>query len=80
MVPLFAVRRIVYNVHTWSLFCCFVRKGVGACRPDWREIDDELMNNSIVVADSRAGVEKESGDVVLSRVSNLYLSLVHSLA
>ena len=49
-------------------------------RPDWREIDDELMNNSIVVADSRAGVEKESGDVVLSRVSNLYLSLVHSLA
>ena len=62
---------IVYNVHT-----CLAKVLVLV----WREIDDELMNNSIVVADSRAGVEKESGDVVLSRVSNLYLSLVHSLA
>jgi ornithine cyclodeaminase/alanine dehydrogenase-like protein (mu-crystallin family) len=39
---------------------------VGACRPDWRELDDEAMRN-VVFVDSREGALKESGDVILSR-------------
>ncbi len=38
---------------------------VGAPRPHWRELDDEAMSNLLVV-DSREGVLKESGDVILS--------------
>src|SRR6266567_9329669 len=38
---------------------------VGACRPDWRELDDEAMSN-VVFVDSREGAMKESGDVILS--------------
>jgi ornithine cyclodeaminase/alanine dehydrogenase-like protein (mu-crystallin family) len=38
---------------------------VGACRPDWRELDDEAMTN-VVFVDSREGAEKESGDVILA--------------
>ena len=58
-------------MESYYLLFFFVDTGVGACRPDWRETDDDLMKNSLVVADSRAGVEKESGDVVLSGVSYL---------
>lgn len=39
---------------------------VGACRPDWRELDDEAMANVIFV-DSREAATKESGDVILSK-------------
>ncbi|XP_072337569.1 ketimine reductase mu-crystallin isoform X2 [Scyliorhinus torazame] len=39
---------------------------VGACRPNWRELDDELMKNAVLYVDSRAGAMKESGDVILS--------------
>src|SRR5713226_3956263 len=35
---------------------------VGACRPDWRELDDEAMTN-VVFVDSREAAMKESGDV-----------------
>ena len=38
---------------------------IGACRPDWRELDDEAMSN-VVFVDSREGAMKESGDVLLS--------------
>src|SRR5438309_8541524 len=38
---------------------------IGACRPDWRELDDEAMSN-VVFVDSREGALKESGDVILS--------------
>jgi thiomorpholine-carboxylate dehydrogenase len=38
---------------------------IGACRPDWRELDDEVMAN-VVFVDSREGALKESGDVILS--------------
>jgi ornithine cyclodeaminase/alanine dehydrogenase-like protein (mu-crystallin family) len=38
---------------------------IGACRPDWRELDDEAMGNVIFV-DSRAAALQESGDVLLS--------------
>ena len=39
---------------------------VGACRPDWRELDDEAMANVIFV-DSREAAMTESGDVILSK-------------
>jgi len=39
---------------------------VGSPRPSWRELDDEVMANVLVV-DSREAVLKESGDVILSR-------------
>ncbi|XP_054877199.1 ketimine reductase mu-crystallin [Poeciliopsis prolifica] len=39
---------------------------VGACRPDWRELDDMLMQSAVVYADSREGALSESGDVILS--------------
>ena len=38
---------------------------VGSPRPDWRELDDGAMANTLVV-DSREAVLKESGDVILS--------------
>ncbi|XP_032357558.1 ketimine reductase mu-crystallin isoform X2 [Etheostoma spectabile] len=41
---------------------------VGACRPDWRELDDVLMEAAVVYADSREGAMAESGDVILSGV------------
>jgi thiomorpholine-carboxylate dehydrogenase len=39
---------------------------IGACRPDWRELDDDAMQRSVVFVDSREGAMKESGDVILS--------------
>ena len=41
---------------------------VGAPRPNWRELDDRAMANTVVV-DSRAAVLEESGDVILSKAS-----------
>ena len=38
---------------------------VGAPRPTWRELDDDVMANTLIV-DSREAVLKESGDVILS--------------
>ncbi len=38
---------------------------VGACRPDWRELDDDAMAN-VVFVDSKEAAMKESGDVILS--------------
>jgi len=38
---------------------------VGAPRPAWRELDDDVMANTILV-DSRDAAAKESGDVILS--------------
>ncbi|XP_048870913.1 ketimine reductase mu-crystallin [Brienomyrus brachyistius] len=39
---------------------------VGACRPDWRELDDDLMREAVVYVDSREAASSESGDVILS--------------
>jgi ornithine cyclodeaminase/alanine dehydrogenase-like protein (mu-crystallin family) len=47
---------------------------VGACRPDWRELDDEAMRNSVVFVDSRDAAAKESGDLILSK-ANVYAEL-----
>jgi thiomorpholine-carboxylate dehydrogenase len=51
---------------------------IGACRPDWRELDDEAMNN-VVFVDSREGAMKESGDVILSS-TKIYAELGEALA
>lgn len=39
---------------------------VGACRPNWRELDDALMREAVVYVDSRDGASTESGDIILS--------------
>jgi ornithine cyclodeaminase/alanine dehydrogenase-like protein (mu-crystallin family) len=51
---------------------------VGACRPDWRELDDKAMSN-VVFVDSREGAIKESGDVILSG-AKIYAELGEVLA
>jgi ornithine cyclodeaminase/alanine dehydrogenase-like protein (mu-crystallin family) len=40
---------------------------IGACRPNWRELDDEAMCGSTLIVDSREAAVSESGDVMLSR-------------
>lgn len=40
---------------------------VGAVGASLRELDDEAAHSSWIVAESRAGVEREAGDIVLSR-------------
>ncbi len=52
---------------------------VGACRPDWRELDDEAMRNSVVFVDSREAAMKESGDVILSK-AEIYAELGEAFA
>ena len=62
---------------SWLKPGCHVN-AVGACRPDWRELDDEAMSN-VVFVDSREGAKKESGDVILSG-AKLYAELGEALA
>jgi alanine dehydrogenase len=40
---------------------------VGAPRPDWRELDDEVLRRAKVYVDSREAAMKESGDVIAAR-------------
>jgi ornithine cyclodeaminase/alanine dehydrogenase-like protein (mu-crystallin family) len=61
----------------WLKPGCHVN-AVGACRPDWRELDDEAMRN-VVFVDSREGATKESGDVILSG-AKIYAELGEALA
>ncbi|XP_029199958.2 ketimine reductase mu-crystallin-like, partial [Acropora millepora] len=42
---------------------------VGAPKPTWRELDDELMLTSFIVADSYEAALKEAGDVILSKAT-----------
>jgi len=62
---------------SWLKPGCHVN-AVGACRPDWRELDDEAMAN-IVFVDSREAAIKESGDVILSR-TKIHAELGEALA
>ena len=62
---------------TWLKSGCHVN-AVGACRPDWRELDDDAMRN-VVFVDSREAAMKESGDVILSRVK-IYAELGEAFA
>ena len=39
---------------------------VGSSRPDWRELDDEAMANTVVV-DSREAAVREAGDVIIAK-------------
>ena len=61
----------------WLKSGCHVN-AVGACRPAWRELDDEAMSN-VVFVDSREGAMKESGDVILSG-AKIYAELGEALA
>ena len=61
----------------WLKPGCHVN-AVGACRPDWRELDDDAMTN-VVFVDSREGASKESGDVILSG-AKIYAELGEALA
>ena len=61
----------------WLKPGCHVN-AVGACRPDWRELDDQAMRN-VVFVDSREGAMKESGDVILSE-AQIYAELGEALA
>jgi ornithine cyclodeaminase/alanine dehydrogenase-like protein (mu-crystallin family) len=40
---------------------------VGATRPDWRELDDEVVTGARIYVDSREAATKESGDVMAAR-------------
>src|SRR5206468_9598034 len=62
---------------SWLKPGCHVN-AIGACRPDWRELDDEAMSN-VVFVDSREAALKESGDVILSGVK-IYAELGEALA
>jgi thiomorpholine-carboxylate dehydrogenase len=61
----------------WLKRGCHVN-AVGACRPDWRELDNAAMAN-VVFVDSREGATKESGDVILSG-AKIYAELGETLA
>ena len=61
----------------WLKPGCHVN-AVGACRPDWRELDDETMANGVFV-DSREAAMKESGDVILSG-AEIYAELGEAFA
>ena len=62
----------------WLKPGCHVN-AVGACRPDWRELDDQAMQHNVVFVDSREGALKESGDVILSG-AKIYAELGEALA
>ena len=52
---------------------------IGACRPDWRELDDQAMQHGVLFVDSREAAMKESGDVILSGVK-IYAELGEAFA
>ena len=62
----------------WLKAGCHVN-AIGACRPDWRELDDEAMQKNVVFVDSREGALRESGDVILSGAT-IYAELGEVLA
>src|SRR5438874_8635989 len=61
----------------WIKSGCHVN-AIGACRPDWRELDNDATSN-VVFVDSREGAMKESGDVILSG-TKIYAELGEALA
>lgn len=46
--------------------------GVGACTSVWRELDDTLMKNALIVVDSKEAAAKEAGDIILANVEIHY--------
>ena len=61
----------------WLKPGCHVN-AIGACRPDWREVDDKAIQHAVVFVDSREGAMKESGDVMLSG-AKIYAELGEAL-
>ena len=61
---------------SWLKPGCHVN-AIGACRPDWRELDNDAMAN-VVFVDSREAAMKESGDVILSGAT-IYAELGEAL-
>jgi ornithine cyclodeaminase/alanine dehydrogenase-like protein (mu-crystallin family) len=51
---------------------------IGSPRPDWRELDDQAMANTLIV-DSREAVLQESGDVIHSK-AKIYAEIGEILA
>jgi alanine dehydrogenase len=41
---------------------------VGACRPDWRELDDDVMRRARLYVESKEAATRESGDVIAGEV------------
>jgi thiomorpholine-carboxylate dehydrogenase len=62
----------------WLKPGCHVN-AIGACRPDWRELDDQAIQKNLVFVDSRQGAMRESGDVILSG-AKIYAELGEALA
>src|SRR5436190_18563108 len=62
----------------WLKAGCHVN-AIGACRPDWRELDDQAMQNNVVFVDSREAAMRESGDVILSG-AKIYAELGEAFA
>jgi len=62
----------------WLKTGCLVN-AIGACRPDWRELDDQAMQKNVVFVDSREGAMRESGDMILSG-AKIYAELGEALA
>ena len=62
---------------SWLKRGCHVN-AIGACRPDWRELDNEAMAN-VVFVDSREAAMKESGDIILSS-AKIYTEIGEALA
>jgi ornithine cyclodeaminase/alanine dehydrogenase-like protein (mu-crystallin family) len=44
---------------------------VGACRPDWQELDDDALHRARIYVDSRAAAAQESGDVIAGGVERV---------
>ncbi len=61
----------------WLLVCYNYCTGVGASRPDRRELDDELIHNSVVIVDTREGALKESGDIIIPKVGTTQSTVPH---
>ena len=62
----------------WLKPSCHVN-AIGACRPEWRELDDQAMQKNVLFVDSREGAMRESGDVILSG-AKIYAELGEGLA
>ena len=59
-----------------TCMCVSLCAAVGSCRPDWHEIDPQLMQDAAVYVDSKEAAVKESGDIIKSGVGNFpFLSL-----
>ena len=45
------------------------RERIGAVRPDWRELDDEVVTRARLFVESREAASRESGDAIAAATS-----------